>query len=77
MYYDCNLYLFTFWCHILLSLLHMIAVNDFYCVLMSMYSEEVVTSKSGGILNFKPIGFLVSILQVHTLSYSPMSGISV
>ena len=70
-----NIYL-PFWCHILVSLLYMIAVNDFYCVLMSMYREEVVTSKSGGILNFKPIEFLVSILQVQTLSYSPMSGIS-
>ena len=40
-----------FWCHILLSLLYMIAVNDFYCVLMPMCREEVVTSKSGGILN--------------------------
>ena len=54
----------------------MIAVNDLNCVLMSMYREDVVTSKSGGILNFKPLGFLVSILQVQTLSYSPMSGIS-
>ena len=43
----------AFWCHILLSFLYMIAVNDFY--FMSMYREEVVTSKSGGILNFKPI----------------------
>ena len=65
-----------FWCHILLSLLYMIAVNGLYCILMSMYREEVVTSKSGEILNFKPIGFLVSILQVQALSYSPMSGIS-
>ena len=54
----------------------MIAVSGLYCILMSMYREEVVTSKSGGILNFKPMGFLVSILQVQTLSYSPMSGIS-
>ena len=77
MYNDCNLYLFTlFWCYILLSLLYMIAVNGLYCIHMSMYREEDVTSKSGGILNFKPIGFLVSILQVQTLSYSPMSGIS-
>ena len=63
-----------FWCNLLLSLLYMIAVNDFTCVLQSMCREEVVTSKSGGILNFKPIGFLVSILQVQTLRYSPMSG---
>ena len=54
----------------------MIAVNGVYCILMSMYREEVVISKSGGILNIKPIGFLVSILQVQTLSYAPMSGIS-
>ena len=40
----------------------MIAVNDFSCVLMSMCREEVVTSRSGEILNFKPMGFLVSIL---------------
>ena len=65
-----------FWCHILLSLLYMIAVDGLYCILMSLYREEVVTSKFGGILNFKPIGVLVSILQVQTLSYSPMSGIS-
>ena len=54
----------------------MIAVNDFYRVLMSMYREKVVTSKTGGILNLKPIAFLVSILLVQALSYSPMSGIS-
>ena len=66
-----------FWCHILLSLLYMIAVNDLNCVLMTVCREEVVTSKSGGILNFKPIGFFFfSILQVQTLSYSPMSWIS-
>ena len=65
-----------FWCHILLSLLYMIVINDFSCVLMSMCKEEVVTSKSGEILNFKPMGFFVSILQVQTFSYSPMSGIS-
>ena len=64
-----------FWCHILLSLLYMIAVSGLYCILMSMCKEEVVTSKCGRILNFRPIGFLVSILQVQTLSYSPMSGI--
>ena len=60
----------------LLSLLYMIAVNGLYCILMSMYREEVVTSKSGEILNFKAMGFLVSFLQVQTLSYSPMYGIS-
>ena len=38
----------------------MITVNDLNCVLMSMYREDVVTSKFGGILNFKPIGFVVS-----------------
>ena len=65
-----------FWCHILLSLLYMIAVSGLYCILMSMYREDVVTSKSGETLNFKPIGFLASILQVQILSYSPMSGIS-
>ena len=64
-----------FWCHILLSLLCMIAVSGLYCILMSMCREDVVTSKFGRILNFRPIGFLVSILQVQTLSYSPMSGI--
>ena len=54
----------------------MIAPSGLYCIIMSMYREDIFTSKSGGILNFKPIGFPVSILQVQTLSYSPMSGIS-
>ena len=54
----------------------MIAVSGLYCILMSMCREDVVTSKFGRILlNFRPIGFLVSILQMQTLSYSPMSGI--
>ena len=39
-----------FGCHILLFLLY-----------MWMCREEVITSKSGGILNIKTIGFLVSI----------------
>ena len=65
-----------FWCHILLSLLYMIVVSGLYCILMSMCREDVVTSKFRRILNFKPMGFLVSILQVQALSYSPMSGIS-
>ena len=64
-----NIYL-PFWCHILLSLLYIIALKRFSRVLMSMCIEEVITSKSGGILNFKPTGFLVSILQVQTLSKS-------
>ena len=76
MYYDCNLYLFTFLVSYTVILVALIAVNIFYCVLMSMCREEVVNSKFGGILNFKPIEFLVSVLQVQTLSYSPMSGIS-
>ena len=54
----------------------MMTVSGLYCILMSVYREDVVTSKFGRILNFKPIGFLVSILQVQTLSYSPTSGIS-
>ena len=54
----------------------MITVNALYCILMAMCREETVTLKSGGILNFKPIVFLVSFLQVQTLSYSPVSGIS-
>ena len=56
--------------------MYMMTVSGLYCILMSMYREEVVTSKFGRILNFKPMGFLVSILQVQALSYSPMSGIS-
>ena len=74
MYYDCSLYLYTFLVSYTVILVVKIAVNDLNCVLMPMYREDVVTSKSGEILNFRPIGFLVSILQ--TLSYSPMSGIS-
>ena len=54
----------------------MIAINGLYCILMLMYRKDVVTSKSGGILNFRPMGFLVSILQVQNLSYSPLSGSS-
>ena len=76
MYYDCNLYLFTF----LVSYTVILVVYDcckwFVFILMSMCRKEVVTSKFGRILNFRPIGFLVSILQVQALSYSPMSGIS-
>ena len=48
-----NIYL-AFWCHMLLFLLYMIALDDYSCFLMSMYREEVVTSKAGRMLNFKP-----------------------
>ena len=44
-----NIYL-PFLCHILLPLMYIFAVDDFYCVLMPVCREEVVTSKSGRIL---------------------------
>ena len=60
----------------------------FYCIIldvlyvhfdfcMLLYRKEVVYSKVGVILNFRPIEFLVPNLQMQTLSKSHMSRFSV
>ena len=77
MYYVCNLYLF-FTC--LVSYTVILVVYD-YCKWFVFYPHVNVQTgscdfKFGRILNFKPIGLLVSILQMQTWSYSLMSGIS-
>ena len=67
MYYDCNLYLFTFLVSYNVILVAYDCVNGFSCVLIQ---RESCHFKVGGILNFKPIRFLVLILQVQTELFS-------